>query len=530
MKIFITALSLLLFASYALAQDPVYPPAPAAPGNIVSAEYFMDADPGFGNANAITIASPNVDLNNVLATLNTTGLSNGIHRFGLRTKNADGVWSHTDMEIFLVDFNPAYPASPSAPVNIISAEYFIDTDPGFGNANAITITSPNIDVSNVVAALNTTGLSNGIHRFGLRTKNADGKWSHTDIEMFLVDFDPAYAASPAAVTNMVTAEYYIDTDPGFGNANAITIPTTGTDVSDFLSYLNTASLSNGVHHFGIRSKNADGRWSLTNVQDFLVDGDPVYPVAPATPGNITYAEYFFDNDPGFGNGTLIPITAGPDLNNVAFVANTSALADGAHTLFIRSFDDWSITNFTNFNKGTVLPLDFLSFTAVGSGNDIVLNWQTENEINTDHFDVEFSIDGIRFQKIGKKPAANAAGKNNYRFIHLSPGEGKYFYRIRQVDKDGKFKFSNIIAIALNQQDKLKLVLYPNPATNMVWLKNINASDVVYIQLIDMNGRILKSITPGSSLQIQTNHLSSGTYSIKIKKKDGTMEVRPFIKQ
>ncbi|MBS1928927.1 MAG: T9SS type A sorting domain-containing protein [Bacteroidetes bacterium] len=530
MKIFFIALPLQLFTLFAHAQDPAYPNAPAALGNMLGAEYYIDTDPGLGNATPITIPSPNVDVSNVVAALNTSSLSNGIHRFGFRTKNTDGVWSHTDIEIFLVDYNPAYPASPIAPTNMVAAEYFIDTDPGFGNATSITIPSPNVDVSNVVAALNTSSLSNGIHRFGLRTKNADGKWGLTNMELFLVDYDPAYAASASTPTNMVAAEYFIDTDPGFGNATSISIPSNGTDVSDFLAYLSTSSLSNGVHRFGIRSKNADGRWSLTNIQDFLIDSDPAYPPAPAALGNITYVEYFFDTDPGFGNGTIIPITVSPDLNNIAFVANTSALSDATHVLFIRSLDDWSLTNFESFTKGNPVPLDFLTFTAVASVNDVVLNWETENEINTSHFVIEFSKGDTTFLPIGETTAANVSGKHHYRFVHVAPGEGRLFYRIRQVDQDEKFKFSPIAALNLGHKDNTNLVIYPNPTTDLVWFKNINSGDISAVQISDMHGRVF-IITPNAgTLQLNVSNLSKGVYAIKLIMRDGSNIIRSFVKQ
>lgn len=60
--------------------------------------------------------------------------------------------------------DPAYPAAPPVPQNLISAEYFYDTDPGFGAGTAITIVA-GVNISNVAVSANTTGLSNGVHRF-----------------------------------------------------------------------------------------------------------------------------------------------------------------------------------------------------------------------------------------------------------------------------------------------------------------------------------------------------------------------------
>lgn len=420
--------------------------------------------------------------------------------------------------------DPAYPPAPVTTA-IAAAEYYIDTDPGFGNGVAIA-TGTGVDLPGIVASLNTTGLSNGVHRLALRTRSAQGIWSLTLIQEFVVDFDPAYAASPPAISNIIAGEYFIDTDPGFGNGIAIV---TGSEqqLADVITSINTTGLSNGLHRLGLRTRNADGKWSLTNMQDLLVDDDFSYPPAPAAPGNITYAEYFFDTDPGFGNGTSIALTPGVDLNNINFAANTSSLADGPHTLFVRSFDDWSITNYVSFLKGSPLPLDFISFSAVASGNDVLLTWQTENEVNTSHFEIEWSRNGQDFIKTGVETSANTSGRHQYRYLHLSPGEGRLYYRLKQVDRNNGFKYSNTAMVTLNNMQKT--LLYPNPANDLVTLKNINPADISFVQLLDVQGRQMMQLHVTTGLQYDISGLSNGSYLLRVQKKDGTAEVIPFIK-
>ncbi|HSN59423.1 MAG TPA: hypothetical protein VLR49_00705, partial [Ferruginibacter sp.] len=73
--------------------------------------------------------------------------------------------------------------------------------------------------------------------------------------------------------------------------------------------------------------------------------------------NINRAEYFFNTDPGFGNGITIPITPAPNLNDINFNANISGLSQGLNSLFIRSRDAngiWSITNRFLFVRGNVV--------------------------------------------------------------------------------------------------------------------------------------------------------------------------------
>jgi hypothetical protein len=79
--------------------------------------------------------------------------------------------------------DPDYPAAPPAPQNIIAAEYFIDTDPGYGNATAIALT-PGVNIVNTAFNASTAGLSNGVHRIFIRTRNNEGRWSIVVIQDF----------------------------------------------------------------------------------------------------------------------------------------------------------------------------------------------------------------------------------------------------------------------------------------------------------------------------------------------------------
>ena len=108
----------------------------------------------------------------------------------------------------------------------------------------------------------------------------------------------------------------------------------------------------GIHALFIRSRDANGKWSLANSQFF-------YKPPSATPlPNITYVEYFIDNnDPGFGKATPIAINPSTDLANSIVAVNISGLSVGNHNLFIRSLSSngYSITNVYNFPIATATP-------------------------------------------------------------------------------------------------------------------------------------------------------------------------------
>lgn len=408
--------------------------------------------------------------------------------------------------------DPNYPSAPPALVNIVAAEYWIDTDPGMGNATPISVSAAT-DISNVVAALNTTGLSNGIHRYGLRTKSADGKWSLTNINELLVDHNPDYAPAPAAITDIVAAEYFIDSDPGMGNGTSIAI-TPGQNIPNIYFSANTTGLSNSTHYLVLRSKNSNGVWSLSNVVPFLVSADFSYPDAPVTPGNITYAEYFFDTDPGFGNGTIIPITPGVDLANVSFAANTSALSDGVHTLFIRSLDDWSITNFVSFLKGGPLAIKLLHFNAAASNGQVLLTWQTGSEEVTDMMVLQRSSDGIHFTDWA---AVNPRGiPSAYTYKDEHPFSGRNYYRLKMADNNNAITYSTIVSVHISQNNGLRVQAFPNPVMDRLHLMlpdPVTSSAILLVT--NTEGReIIRMPVKATQIEINMAGWSKGVYLIR----------------
>ncbi len=328
--------------------DFVYPTAVAPPQNIVAAEYFINNDPGVGAGTAVTV-TPALDLSNLNVTVNTAGLSNGTHRIYLRVKSAEGKWSVVSYREFVVDFNPDYPLPLTAAGNLVALEYFIDTDPGPGNGEPITITAAT-DIANLTTAVNTTGLSMGTHRLYLRGKNSSGAWSIVSYREFGVENAIPYPAAPVAAENVIAAEYFIDTDPGYGLGNNIAI-TPGVELANINVGVTTGSLVQGIHRLYVRTKNNEGRWSVVSVREFVVSNDFSYPATPIAAGNIIAAEYFIDTDPGYGLGNNIPVTPATDIANLNVSVATNNLSTGEHHIYLRTLSaegKWSVVSQAKF--------------------------------------------------------------------------------------------------------------------------------------------------------------------------------------
>ena len=332
---------------------PVYPAATAAT-YINNIEYFIDGNAAFGAGTAITGFTPSTDVNGFATSIDLTGITPGYHRIYLRSKNANEKWSLTNYSVFDNSASLPYPAAPAPVTNMVQLEYFLDNnDFGFGNCTQIPFT-PGTDILNLNANINITGLTPGVHRLFIRAKDANGKWSLTNYDVFDNSASLPYPPAPPPVTNMVQLEYFFDNnDLGFGNCTQIPF-TAGTNISNLNSNVNITGLTPGVHRLFIRGKDANGKWSLTNLSIFDNSSAAAYPAAPPPVTNMIQLEYFIDNnDLGFGNCTQIPFTAGTNISNLNSNVNITGLTPGVHRLFIRGKDatgKWSLTNYSEFDN------------------------------------------------------------------------------------------------------------------------------------------------------------------------------------
>ncbi|HEY0744879.1 MAG TPA: T9SS type A sorting domain-containing protein [Chryseosolibacter sp.] len=213
---------------------------------ISRAEYFFDTDPGVGNGIPIPIAVPSDNIT-FSATISTSGLSTGRHLMFVRTKTSDDRWSLYEFQEFIIE------------AGIEEAEYFFDVDPGVGNGFPVTI-SPGATV--LSRAIPTTGVSAGTHLLFMRTKQA-GTWSLATPVQFHIE------------ARIVAAEYFIDTDPGFGNGTPIAISSPAEELT-INEAITVGALASGPHNLFIRTKDVLGVWSMYEPQAFTID--PALPV------------------------------------------------------------------------------------------------------------------------------------------------------------------------------------------------------------------------------------------------------------
>lgn len=291
---------------------------------ITAGEWFVNVDPGIGNAIPFPINNPRDPLSG-LDSLDLDTLSKGIHQFCVRYYNNMGQWSHTECHTIQV-------SQPQTTPLITVGEWFVNADPGIGNAIPFSINNP-ADPIIRLDSLDMDTLSKGIHRFCVRYYNNMGQWSHSECYTIQV--------SQTQIPTLITAgEYFFDTDPGIGNA----IPLSNFPPADSINLLDSlpiGNLSTGVHVFGLRYHNNQNQWSHT----------ARYLVQVTKEKKLIALEYVVDGTPGIQAGTVVNITPPASLVQYQDSVNTTPLAVGWHTLSVRAQDEngqWSDNELDSF--------------------------------------------------------------------------------------------------------------------------------------------------------------------------------------
>lgn len=180
-----------------------------------------------------------------------------------------------------------------------------------------------------------------------------------------------------------------------------------------------------------------------------------------------------------------------------------------------------------------LPVEYLFFNGVKDSGKVILKWKTLSEINNKMFTVERSRDGIHFFELDHVIGESNNNGNTYKYVDQFPLDEIGYYRLRQIDNNGSFSYSNIISIEM--AGSILESLYPNPAKDFlsIQLRSQNISDV-NINVLDLSGRKVDSIYPipvenGDLIRFSVAKYGSGFYYLEIiDGKDGSYHLEKFI--
>ena len=280
-----------------------------------------------------------------------------------------------------------------------------------------------------------------------------------------------------------------------GQSNTIRTGITLTGISPTgLSLLNRSwyvHLSNG---------NTTGNITVNfNFSDYSSSSLPV--------GATSYALLYNATDGSFGSGTnkLVTKTYSTLGSTVSFTTSASNLSNGYYTLV------WAMS-------GT-LPVTLSSFTAEQESGSVLLQWVDQSEKNSDYFDIERSVNGSNFISIGKiMSQGNSSNQNTYSFSDENPVSGTNNYRLRMVDFDGNYSYSDIRTVNFTSNSDADLNIYPNPvSTGPISISSKTIKGMIRIQIINSYGQFVQSYYEDleGTLALPSNNLSKGSYLVRV---------------
>ncbi|WP_017256994.1 T9SS type A sorting domain-containing protein [Pedobacter arcticus] len=186
-----------------------------------------------------------------------------------------------------------------------------------------------------------------------------------------------------------------------------------------------------------------------------------------------------------------------------------------------------LTSFSQFGIGEgvgVLPVKMVKFLASADAKFAKLYWETVSELNNDKFEIERSTNGIGFIKIGEVKGNGTSQKLNvYNFKDLAPSNGVNYYRLKQVDLNGSFEYSETRAVKFDLKEVV-FSIYPNPATEV-----INFSEAIKsVEIYSISGaKVYEQKTTVSTLKIPSK-IKQGIYIINAILLDGSLVSKQVI--
>jgi hypothetical protein len=194
--------------------------------------------------------------------------------------------------------------------------------------------------------------------------------------------------------------------------------------------------------------------------------------------------------------------------------------------------------YPTFWSNEALPVELTAFTARPVKNIAIrLDWTTASEMNNVRFDIERSTDGVKFEKIGEVAGnGNSRTVRNYLYEDESVKPGViYYYRLKQIDLDGKYTHSRIVQAKISSGEKLTISEFmPNPASSLtsVIISSVEAMSV-NISIYTLDGSKVKDMNfdieqGDANLQLEVGSLAKGTYMVQLQTKLGT-QIRKLVK-
>jgi predicted outer membrane repeat protein len=266
-------------------------------------------------------------------------------------------------------------------------------------------------------------------------------------------------------------------------------------------------------------------------------------ISPTSSVDITYS-IIEGGYAGMGNLNQNPLFVNAAANDYATQSNSPATDAGNNAAIPAGI----ITDLAGFDRiiggmvnigayetsSSVLPVELLYFKGEVVENGNLLTWETASEINNKGFEIQRSKDGRNWFEIGFVEGNGTTLDNStYEFLDdlkngtgLQDLSGLYYYRLKQMDFNDDFEYSNIVTLTSQFIDYQVITLFPNPVQNELTIANGEGNAIIYNSL----GQPVKQFAVGSSqMTIDISDLESGIYILKLQKTNGSLTSKQFVK-
>lgn len=391
--------------------------------HISGAEYYIDDDPGAGQGTAVPGSYGDSTAIVSLPDLFTDGLSLGMHAVYLRFQHTDSVGNSMWGEPRAIPFNIA----TTSVTSLSAAEYFLDSDPGPGNAVPISASygsqQVSLDVSGIAA-----GNTLGTHSVFVRCRNIDGTWGEPRATH--------YNIATTAVESLIAAEYFVDSDPGQGNGIPMTGSFGGQSTQAVLTGLSTSALQFGTHALFVRFRDSHGIWGNPRSTALNLAWNGELPV-------LAGAEYFIGNDPGQGSGSPLYSSDGAfgesSESVYAYGASTANASVGLQLVHVRMQDSHGLWGRTTSTVLDVQPNQQLPFHGLIYGTALDMS--------------QTALGGVTIQLSPGQYRDTTDAQGNFSLANIPPGQ-----YVVTASKDGYVTTSELVSVAAGSVTNLTMTL------------------------------------------------------------------------
>jgi len=249
-----------------------------------------------------------------------------------------------------------------------------------------------------------------------------------------------------------------------------------------------------------------------NDGDFLDANEVIYTSPTSVQGNVNFT---------FTTPSSVPLMDTYLRLRVVSLENSVATTNGCSIPVTSNVNDYAVY----FSNTIALPQLLTGFDGYYSNGKSELNWQTETEVNTDHFIVERSLDGNTYLEVGNVPAKGLTNTRTNYYQLTDPllnaqNVNRFFYRLKIVDKDGSFKYSKQVITTRPVGDNVPVIVYPNPVLRNTTLQIRKATnDLSVIEIFNAMGqRVYRKQLTASLYNVSVDipgNWSSGVYMVRI---------------